>query len=75
MNTGFAVASGLCLATCALHTFAGGRTPPKPLLSSDLDPVAKYTNYYGWHLITITLFTMSCGSPTRPVSRQERTSA
>ena len=61
MNTGFTIAAGLCLATWALHTFAGGRIAAKPLLSSDLDPVPMFTNYYCWHLITITLFVMSAG--------------
>lgn len=45
--------------TCLLHIFVGGPSTAKPLLESDLDSVAKYTNYYCWHLVTITLAAMT----------------
>lgn len=47
-----------CLAsmvTCLLHIFVGGASTAKPLLASELGTVSKYTNYYCWHLVTITL--------------------
>lgn len=45
--------------TCLLHVFVGGTSTAKPLLESDLGTVSKYTNYYCWHLVTITLAAMS----------------
>ena len=46
-------------ATCLLHIFVGGKSTAKPLLASELGTVAKYTNYYCWHLVTITLAAMA----------------
>jgi hypothetical protein len=59
INYGLAAASGLSLVTWALHTFVGGPATAGPLLASSLPPVAKYTNYYCWHLVTIVLLALS----------------
>ncbi len=45
-----------------LHVFGGGPPTIKPLLASrDMDEVAKMTNYYCWHIVTIVLFMMGAG--------------
>lgn len=61
MNIGFAAAGALTLGICAVHLFGGGPVIARPLLDSSLDPVAKYTNYYCWHITSITLATMAVG--------------
>lgn len=49
-------------ATFAIHTWIGGPAIAKPLLeTADMHDVAKYTNYYCWHIVTITLFVMAGG--------------
>jgi len=56
MNVWFAAAAGLSAITCALHAVLGGREAARPLLAAkDLDRIAKFTNYYCWHLVTITI--------------------
>ncbi len=45
--------------TAAMHFFLGGKFAAKPLLKAKMHPVAKYTNYYCWHMVTIVLLTMS----------------
>ena len=47
--------------TCLLHVFVGGPDTVGPLLKSDLGTVSKYTNYYCWHLVTITLAALAAG--------------
>lgn len=45
-----------------IHLFAGGPEIARPLLQSDDIPdVAKYVNYYCWHLVTMTIGAMSVG--------------
>ncbi len=61
MNTGLLIAAIISLATWAIHTFLGGPTVARPLLDSEMEEVAKFTNYYCWHAITITLLAMSGG--------------
>jgi len=61
MNISLIVAAALSLVTWALHTFLGGPEAAGPLLESEMDPVAKYTNYYCWHLTTLVLFAMALG--------------
>ncbi len=61
VNHGFALAALLSLFTWAVHTFLGGRAIAKPLLACELKPIPKYTNYYCWHIVTITLLTMAGG--------------
>lgn len=47
-------------AVCALHIFLGGPAVAKPLLrAKDMNPVARYTNYYCWHTVTIVLASMA----------------
>lgn len=46
--------------TTLIHIFAGGPAVARPLLrAADIDDVAKLTNYYCWHLVTITLAAMT----------------
>ena len=61
MNVGFLSAAIVSLFTWGVHTFLGGPAVAKPLLDSDMEEVAKYTNYYCWHAITIVLFAMAGG--------------
>ena len=61
MNVYLLVASGLTAAIWAIHTFAGGPTIARPLVESEKEDVPKYTNYYCWHVVTITLFAMAAG--------------
>ncbi|MEM9733062.1 MAG: hypothetical protein AAF903_06195 [Pseudomonadota bacterium] len=53
------VAAGLSLFNFALHSFATRKDIVQPLLDADLHRVSKYTNYYCWHMVTITLFAMA----------------
>ncbi len=59
MSWGLAIASGLTFFTCLIHIFGGGPDTARPLLASELEPVAKYTNYYCWHMATITILAMA----------------
>lgn len=56
MNNWFLSAAALSAAVCAVHVIMGGREAARPLLAStELDQVAKYTNYYCWHIVTIVI--------------------
>jgi hypothetical protein len=60
MNFWFLSAAVLSTGICALHVTLGGREAARPLLSTtELDRVAKYTNYYCWHLVTIAIALMA----------------
>lgn len=59
MNIMLAIASVLTAITWGIHTFVGGPTIAKPLLQSPLEPVAKLTSYYCWHVVTLTLAAMA----------------
>lgn len=62
MNTAFLAAGGLSVIITLVHTFLGGVKIARPLLESkELGAVAKYTNYYCWHLVTIALAIMAVG--------------
>ena len=61
MNLAFAIAGGLTLLIWGIHTFLGGPTIARPLLEAEMEVVAKYTNYYCWHIVTITLAAMGGG--------------
>lgn len=61
MNIGLAVAALFSFATWGIHTFLGGPAVARPLLEAEMEPVAKYTNYYCWHIVTIVLFAMATG--------------
>jgi hypothetical protein len=53
-------AAALSLATGMIHVVVGGRFIAQPLLRADeLRRVPKYTSYYCWHLVTITVLMMS----------------
>lgn len=59
MNGYLMAASAASFATFAIHTWVGGPAITGPLLASrDMHDVAKFTNYYCWHLVTITLAVM-----------------
>jgi len=59
--------------TWGIHTFLGGPPTVGPLLeSSDIDPVAKYTNYYCWHIVTIVLLAMPTGFALAAFRAQSR---
>ena len=52
----FLLAGGLSVAVMLLHLFAGGPVVAAPLLAAqDLKKVPKYTQYYCWHLVSISL--------------------
>ena len=57
---GFLLAAAIAsFITFGIHVFAGGRVIAAPLLKArDIPPVAKFTQYYCWHGITIVLFAM-----------------
>lgn len=59
MNSFLLAASAASFVTFSIHTWLGGPAVAKPLLAStDMRDVPKFTNYYCWHLVTITLFVM-----------------
>ncbi len=52
-------AAAVNFAILLIHIFGGGPPTVGPLMKSkDIGGVAKMTNYYCWHLVTITLFAM-----------------
>ncbi|MEO0637088.1 MAG: hypothetical protein AAFY73_10610, partial [Pseudomonadota bacterium] len=53
------ISAGLAGFICLIHIFAGGRESVPPLLSSDMESLPKYTNYYCWHLVSLTLAAMA----------------
>jgi len=70
VNTYFVAAAVLSTFTCLIHATLGGRETVGPLLAArELGKVAKYTAYYCWHLVTITLagialsFWLAAGDP------------
>ena len=58
-NLPFFVAGLLSAAIWVIHTFMGGLAVVQPLLSAEFESVAKYTQYYCWHVVTIVLFAMA----------------
>lgn len=60
MNGWFVSAAGMSAFTCGLHVILGGREAARPLLEAGgLNRLAKFTNYYCWHLVTIVLGALS----------------
>lgn len=60
VNGWLLAAGGAAGATTLIHVFAGGPTVAAPLLAAkDIDDVPKLTNYYCWHVATITLIAMT----------------
>jgi len=59
MNIYLMAASAASFFAFAIHTWVGGPVAARALLNStDMRDVPKFTNYYCWHLVTITLFAM-----------------
>ena len=53
-------AGGAAALTTLIHIFAGGPTVAAPLLAAkDIAETPKLTNYYCWHIVSITLAAMS----------------
>ncbi|MEM8615877.1 MAG: hypothetical protein AAGF20_02975 [Pseudomonadota bacterium] len=62
MNIWILAAAGLSAVTTLIHFFAGGREIARPLLDADdLQKIAKLTNYFCWHLITLVLAAITTG--------------
>lgn len=60
MNVWLLSAGSLAAIVTAMHIFGGGPAVARPLLQAkDIEPTAKYVNYYCWHLVTINLVVMS----------------
>lgn len=60
MNEFFLGAAAGSVFIAGLHCVLGGREIAAPLLRSrDMHAVAKYTNYYCWHMVTIVLVAMA----------------
>jgi hypothetical protein len=60
MNLYLMIAGLLAFAVCLIHIFAGGQGIAKPLLAVEKMPnMVRYTMYYCWHLVTITLAGMA----------------
>lgn len=56
MNYWFLAAAVLSALTCVVHVILGGRESVRPLFAAThFDHVAKFTNYYCWHLVTIAI--------------------
>lgn len=49
------IACALCVATLLAHIFVGRRYIARPLLEADLHPVPKFTNFYTWHMASVTI--------------------
>ncbi|MEM7644653.1 MAG: hypothetical protein AAF366_19330 [Pseudomonadota bacterium] len=60
MQNAWLLGAGLAMALIwAIHTFLGGRDIARPLVRADLEDVVKWTQYYCWHLVTLTLAGLS----------------
>ncbi|MBI3073040.1 MAG: hypothetical protein HYY84_13080 [Deltaproteobacteria bacterium] len=62
MNGWFVAAAAVSVVAFGIHFFLGGRDTARPLLAaSDIEPTAKFTHYFGWHIISIILVAMPVG--------------
>jgi hypothetical protein len=60
MNMYLGLAGVLALAVCLTHVLLGGRAIVQPFLATEKMPgIARYTMYYCWDLVTITLAGMA----------------
>lgn len=60
MNLSLVMAGVLALAVCLMHLIIGGRDIVRPFLAADhLPPVPRYTMYFCWHLVTLSLAGMA----------------
>lgn len=55
MNFWFVAAAATSFVTFLVHLVLGGREIARPLLAADLQAKPKYTSYYCWHMVTITI--------------------
>ena len=59
-NWWFLAAALLSLATFAVHLFVGGTEAARPLLAAEtVDEIARFTLYYAWHIVSITILAMA----------------
>ncbi|MEL6111885.1 MAG: hypothetical protein AAFR20_03685 [Pseudomonadota bacterium] len=62
MNIWFVGAGILGILVMLIHLFLGGREIARPTLNDgDMPSVVRYTNYFCWHLVTLSLGLMSAG--------------
>jgi hypothetical protein len=62
MSSYLIAAAVLSFLVLGIHVFLGGPSVARPLLAAkDIEPVAKYTAYLCWHLITMVLVAMTAG--------------
>ena len=60
MNVYLLIAALCAGGVALLHVFVGGPEAARPLLAAkDLGRTAKLTNYYCWHLVSLTLAAMT----------------
>lgn len=60
MSAWLYAASGIAVATTALHVWLGGRDAVGPLLGSrDLDEDARLTHLLCWHIVTVVLVALA----------------
>ncbi|WP_421849513.1 hypothetical protein [Oricola sp.] len=60
MDIAHFVAACGSLFIAAVHVFAGGPAVAAPIAAAEeLDPVVRDTDYYCWHLVTISLLVMA----------------
>lgn len=60
MNMFLLSAAAMCAVTTFIHCYFGGKTIAVPLLRArDIEDVPRYTNYYCWHIVSVTLAAMS----------------
>ncbi len=60
MNIWFALAGIGTFCVCLTHVIVGGRFVIRPILATrEIDTISKYTSWYGWHLVTLTLAAMA----------------
>ena len=55
MNTMLLIAATLSVGICLLHTFLGGQSIARPLLTAPMPSMPKHTRYFCWHIVTIVL--------------------
>ena len=59
MNIYLSIAAVLSVGIALLHTFMGGRHIAAPLLAANMASTPKYTSYFCWHIVTLTLAGMA----------------
>lgn len=60
MNPLLLIAGLLAFAVCLTHLLLGGREVVRPFLDAEgIRGIPRYTLYYSWHLVTITLAGMA----------------